>query len=84
MDGAFTIAMLAALGGGVSLFMLLRAAFAGPDARLRKRLARVRDHGRPAPAGEGNTTLRRSEESGLIPGLDLLVKWLLPRPALLR
>lgn len=84
VDGSFTIAMLAALGGGVSLFMLLRAAFAGPSAHMKKRLARVRDHGRRAPGGEGKATLRRVDESGLIPGLDILVKWLLPRPALLR
>lgn len=84
VDGSFTIAMLAALGGGVSLFMLLRAAFAGPTAHMRKRLRRVTNHGRSAPDGEGNATLRRTDESGLIPGLDMLVKWLLPRPALLR
>ncbi len=84
MDGSFTIVMLAALGGGVSLFMLLRVAFAGPSAHMRKRLARVRDHGRRAPAGKGSATLRRTDEDGLIPGLDVLMKWLLPRPALLR
>lgn len=83
-DGAFTIAMLAALGGGVSLFMLLRATFAGPSTHMRKRFARVRNRGRRAPDGDGKMTLRRTDESSLIPGLDMLVKWLLPRPALLR
>lgn len=78
------IAIVAAIGGGISLFLLLRAAFAGPSGATKKRLARVRYRGREKDIDEQQATLRRADENGFIPGLDKLVKWLLPRPALLR
>lgn len=81
--GVSVIVLLAAIGGGFSLFLLLRAVTAGPGPQLRKRLARLENRG-AAARDPDQAMLRRTEDQSRIPGLDTLVKFLLPRPAMLR
>ncbi len=78
------VAVVAALGSGLALFMLLRAVMAGPSPQLRKRLARVSRPGTAAVSNADQASLRRDADHSRIPLVDILFKWLVPRPALLR
>ena len=84
MGGLSIIVLVAALGGGISLFLLLRAVMSGPTPQMRKRFNRVQHRPIARTRNPEQATLRRSDDDSVIPGLDVLVKRVLPRPALLR
>lgn len=74
----------AALFGGLFLLtVLVGFAFSGQDARLKKRLARVRGEAGPAHARNAGT-LRRTETDSSFAALDKLIKNSLPNPDKLR
>jgi len=83
LDNLSLVAYVAALGGGLALFLLLRAVTAGPNKNFRRRLVRVTRR-RPGGGDAATTTSLRRDEGSKIPFLDNLVRWLVPRPALLR
>ncbi len=78
------VAIVAALGTALALLMLLRMVTAGPSQQVRKRLARVTRPGTMSASNDDRASLRRDGDDSRIPFVDILFKWLVPRPALLR
>ena len=83
MGSLSLIVLVAALGGGISLFLLLRAVMSGPSPQMRKRFDRVQERPMAKSRNPEQATLRRTEDDSVIPGLDDLVKRVLPRRAIL-
>jgi tight adherence protein B len=78
-----SIQLLALCGGMFLLTLLVGFAFSGNDARLRRRLARVRGESGPRFARTAGS-LRRAEIDSSFAALDRLIKRSLPNPDKLR
>lgn len=78
------VSLTAAVAAALLIALVVRLA-AGPGrSRLHRRLARVQGAGRAEPASRAAASLRRTDRTSAIPGLDALIRRWLPRPAALR
>ena len=65
MGSLSLIVLVAALGGGISLFLLLRAVMSGPSPQMRKRFDRVQERPMAKSRNPEQATLRRTEDDSV-------------------